>query len=175
MLLSMSSRVATPLSRARMASRTDEFVGSLGGSGHLGYRQGGGVGGEEGLLFDEPVQFSVKLDLLLQVFGDPLDYEITIGEIRQLYGPLDPSLDLLFVLLGSFALFYGLGEAPLDPPQSPLQELVIDFADDDLISRFGGDLHNAGAHQTTAADTYSFYLHKKTPYVLGSSVTRSSS
>ena len=47
----------------------------------VGDRERGGVGGEEGVVLDDPVDLAPHLELAVEVLGDRLDHEVAVGEV----------------------------------------------------------------------------------------------
>src|SRR5690606_25529705 len=118
----------------------------------LGDRDGGGVGGEDGVVPHDLVERAEDVVLDFQLLEDGLDDDVGVGAGVQVGGRGDAGEGGVGVVRLHPALADELVVRPLDAVGAPRERFVGDVAQDDLPARLSGDLGDAGPHETGPDD-----------------------
>ncbi len=131
-----------------------EAVGAGGGRGLVDHRERGGVGREERIFLDDPVDLGPHLELPIEVLGDRLDHQIAVGKIGVVRRSLDSPEDRVGVGLVDLALLDRPAELLLDPADPGGELLVGDLAHDHVPAGLGADLCDPVTHQARSEYSY---------------------
>jgi hypothetical protein len=124
----------------------DDATGARVGRGDLGDAQRGGVGGQDGVVGDDPVELGEDRLLDLQRLHDRLDDDVGPGQGVELGGEADPAQQLgLLGLAQLLALDRPVGGV-LEVGATALDPLVVLLHADDVEAVAGEDLRDAGPH-----------------------------
>ena len=126
----------------------------------VGHRQRGGVGREEGVVLDDPVQLAPHLQLAVEVLGDRLDHQVAVREVAVVERGRDPPADRVGVGLLHLALVDRPGELLLDLGHALVELLLVQLAHDDVPAGLGADLGDPVAHQAAAENADRLDLHR---------------
>ena len=129
-----------------------DLLGPLGGHGHLDHRQGGRVGGEDGLRLEDVVEPREQLLLHGEVLDHGLEHEVAVGEGVEVVGGADPRRDLLGGGLLELAPLDLLGERLLERGHHRVGRLLLAGPQDDVDARLGGHLRDARPHDPRPDD-----------------------
>ena len=137
----------------------DEAVRPLGGHRLVDDRERRRVRGEHRTVLDDPVELAPHVQLHPEVLGYGLDHEVAVAEVAVVERPLDPAAHGVGVVLLHAALLHGAGELLLDPPDAPVEVLLVDLAHHDVPAGLGRDLRDPMSHQPGAEDAHLRDLH----------------
>ena len=109
-----------------------------------------GVGGEQRLLLDDPVELPPHLELGVEVLGDRLDHQVAVGELGVVERPVDAARSRRPPGTAPSAPSRPRARAASRSCRALVERLLVDLADDDLEARLRRDLGDAVAHQPAA-------------------------
>src|SRR5271165_3488665 len=144
--------------------QADEALGALGRRHELGHADGGSVGGEDGVFLDDGVELRVGFALFGHVLDDGLDDDVAVGEVVHAGGAFQPRLRRRSLFCGDAAFVNAAFHQPrkrlLDAGETLIDEFLFLLQHDDIESRRGCNLRDAGAHQTTTEYANFFDFHE---------------
>ncbi len=128
----------------------DEVGGALHALGEQADRQGGGVGAEQRVGGDDPLDLLEHLVLELRVLEDRLDHRVAAGQVGRVGGGGDPGEHLVALRPGAPAPGHRLRQQTLGVGLPALGGLDGDVLEQHLDPGLGADVGDAGAHHPRA-------------------------
>ena len=131
----------------------------------LGDRERRGVGGQDGVLGDDPVELLEDLLLDLQRLHDRLDDEVGVLELLDRRGEADPVVQRLRLVLAELAARDRAGGGVLEVLTAAGDAVVVDLHADDGVAVAGEHLRDPGTHgaQSDNADGLEVTCHGPHP------------
>ena len=124
----------------------DDAAGQGVGGGDLGDAERRGVGREDALGRDDPVELAEDRLLDLERLDDRLHDQVGPGELLELGREADPAEQLGLLGLGELLALHGAVGGVLEVGAPAVDGLVVELDADDVEAVAGEDLRDSGAH-----------------------------
>src|SRR5271165_6693274 len=125
----------------------------------LGYRNGGGVGGEQYLGTAHRVEIAEQLGLDLEALAGRFHHKIALGQPLAIRCARNARQCLLALLRGQLVLGHLALQVPADGFESPVNEALVHVNQHDVVSTFGENVSDTIAHRARADYSYCPDVH----------------
>src|SRR5688572_1005897 len=136
-----------------------DLVGPPGAGAKFGDAQRRSVRRNQAVRPNHRFDLGVGLLLELDVFDDRFDDQIAVLQVGVFGGPGQVGQRGCLGVFGDFAFRYAIREELLDSPETLLQHVLVEFADDRLESCRCRDLRDTRTHQSTTEQANRFDGH----------------
>src|SRR6266571_962309 len=131
-----------------------DLVRTFSDSAHLSYVERRGIAADDGFWLQNIIECGEETQFLFHVLDHRFDHQVTVGKIGQLECPMQACAVLIHLSLGKLPFACQHIPGVVDTCHTLVEQLLVYFAHNRLVTRLCTGLCDTSAHQATTYDAY---------------------